>query len=502
VDLNNQGLEAMRLQDFAMASRLFAQACEKAPGEKGFWNNLLIATRKVKGNEIEAVKVAHQIVALDPGDAQAPYVAGLVYLNDLKRPAEAIPYLDYSLRVNPGDAGVALALANALEQAGYSDDAFEVLEKYARKTSADPYPLYLLGLQYLERKDYNAAIATLASARKLDNKGYSHDAYIRARYFAGQLDGLEQECRDVLRRFPEVLNRQSLERILLSLQAGDFRLVETISVKLSAASSIEKLDFLVKPVPDSRNHQHVDLLSAEFTSRGKSIPASIDTREAGRLRISVPREALAPEFFLTLVSRIRTQAMLGSRITADDQPEPDINSLMRDPMLNLDHPLLTALAERIARLPGNYVQNAVKAVSDGLRYRENYEDFSVEWALTNPDNCDCTEYSRLVAALCLKKGIAARVATGYLIKHELIDKDTSVGHAWCEVYFKGKGWVPIDPTLQANMHWAYFGNLLSDQILFDYINSHKRTRISIDFISNRPDLQVNLGNSYRISYWK
>lgn len=501
VELNNQGLEAMRGNDFVLASRLFAQACGKVPGEKGFWSNRLIAARRCKGLEDEAIRIAGHIMGLSPDDYQAPYIAGLLYLNELKQPIKAIPYLDYALRVSSEDPAVAMALATALEQCGFSDDAFEVLKKYAHRTPEDPYPMYLLGLQYLERRDYNAAIRAMSSAKASDDKGFAHEAWIRARYFAGQLDGLEHDCREVLRRFPEIMNRQSLERILISLQPGDFRMVETIVIRLSAPSTIEKLDFLIKPVPDSRNHQQVNLISAEFLSRDKLIKASIDTREAGRLRIGVPREALAPEFSLKLTSRIITQAMLGSRVSSSDLVAPDIKALMLDPMLSMDHPFLNALVERINSMPGNFVQNAAQAVSDGLTYKENFEDNSVEWALTNLDNCDCTEYSRLLAALCLKKGIPARVATGYLIKQELIDTETSVGHAWCEVFFKGKGWVPIDVTLQANMQWAYFGNLLSDQILFDYMNSHKRTRISIDFVSNRPDLQVNLSNSYRISYW-
>lgn len=501
VELNNQGLEAMRGNDFVLARTLFTQACSKVPGEKGFWNNRLIATRRCQGLEDEAIRIAGHIMGLSPNDYQAPYIAGLIYLNELKQPIKAIPYLDYALRFSSEDPGVAMALAAALEQSGFSDDAFEVLIKYAHRTPEDPYPMYLLGLQYLERRDYNAAIRALNSARSSDDKGFAHDAWIRARYFAGQLDGLERDCREVLQRFPEILNRASLERILLSLQPGDFRMIETIVIKLSAPSTIEKLDFLIKPVPDSRNHQQVSLISAEFLSRDKTIQAAIDTREAGRLRIAVPREALAPEFALKLTSRIITQAMLGSRVSSSDLAAPDINALMLDPMLSMDHPFLNMLAEKISSMPGNFVQNAAQAVSDGLTYKENFEDNSVEWALANLDNCDCTEFSRLLAALCLKKGIPARVATGYLIKQELINTDTSVGHAWCEVFFKGKGWVPVDATLQANMQWAYFGNLLSDQILFDYMNSHKRTRISIDFVSNRPDLQVNLSNSYRISYW-
>lgn len=501
VDLNNQGLAAMQRNDFITAAGLFAQACQKAPNEKGFWNNRLIALRRAKGNEQNAIQIARQILSITPDNSQAAYIAGLIYLNELQKPAEAVPYLHYALTRAADDVSIALALATALDQAGYIDDAFDVLKNYAHRTPSDPYPQYLLGLQYLERKDYNSAIRALDSARQNDDKGYAHDAWIRARYFAGQLDGLAHDCQQVLNRFPGIMNRQSLERILLSLQPGDFKMIETIQVRLSMPSSLEKLDFLVRPVPDSKNHQHVDLISAEFLARDRRIKADLNAKENGRLRIPVPKAALAPEFSLVMVSRIKTQPMLGSRMNASSDAPPDIKKLQLDPMLNLDNPILNMLAETIAQQPGNYVQNATRAVAAGLVYQENFEDHSVEWALNNPDKCDCTEYSRLLTALCLKKGIPARVATGFLIKQELIDRDTPVGHAWCEVYFKGKGWVPIDPTLQANMQWAYFGNLLSDQILFDYMNSDKRTRISVDFVSNRPDLQVKLTNTYRISYW-
>jgi hypothetical protein len=335
---------------------------------------------------------------------------------------------------------------------------------------------------------------------KFDDKGYAHDAWVRARYFAGQLEGLESECRAILRRFPGVMNRESLERILLSLQTGDFKLVETIGLNISAPSSLEKLDFLIKPVPDIKNHQSVSLVGAEFISRGRSFKANIDAKEGAKFRIGVAKEVLAPEFKLKLTYRIATTPLLGSQIPdAAGVAEPDIRALSQDELFSLGSPLLVALAARVESMPGNYVQNATIAVANGLKYKENFEDRSVEWAFANPDACDCTEFSRLLAALCLKKGIPARVTTGFLVKTEMIGKETSVGHAWCEVFFKGKGWVPIDPTLQSNMHWAYFGNLLSDQILFDYIGAEKRSRVSIDFTSTRPDLKVSLNNSYLLN---
>ncbi|MBU1107602.1 MAG: hypothetical protein KKB51_13105 [Candidatus Riflebacteria bacterium] len=501
VELNNKALELMRSKDYTHAVKLLSEACRKVPGEKGFWSNYLVALKNSKGREQDAINTARIVLAFDENDSQAAFMAGLIYLNELKRPELAIPYIEHALKVKSGDVGVATALATAFDQAGYADNAFEVLKQHAHLGGNDSYPLYMLGLQYLERQDYNPAIRAFNSARLVDQKGFAHDAWVRARYYAGQLDGLENDCREVLRQFPGVLNRQSLERILFSLRSGDFRLVETINASINAPSALDRLDFSVKKIPNMANHQQVELISSEFISRGRSFEARIDTSDAGKFKFSVPREVLAPEFALSLTYRIKTSAMLGSRMVSANVAVPDLRHLTQDVLFSLDHPFVAALSDRISQMPGNYVQNAATAVANGLKYSENFEDHPVEWALENPDRCDCTEFARLLAALCLKKGIPARIATGFLIKTELLNTDTSIGHAWCEVFFQGKGWVPIDPTLQSNMHWAYFGNLLSDQILFDYLNNDKRTRVSIDFVSTKPDLKVNLNNSYRISQW-
>ncbi|KAF1082158.1 MAG: hypothetical protein GQF41_1798 [Candidatus Rifleibacterium amylolyticum] len=500
VELNNQALDAMNGKDYARATRLLAEACRLVPGEKGFWSNYLVALKNSKGREKDVINTARIVLAFTENDAQAAYIAGLAYLNDLKNPVKAIPYIEHALKVKPGDVSMATALASAFEQAGYKDDAFETLKANAHNAGNDPYPLYMLGLQYLERRDYNPAIRAFNSARAVDQKGFAHDAWVRARYYAGQLEGLENDCRAVLQQFPGVLNRQSLERILFSLEPGDFRLTETVNAAISMPSALDRLDFSVRQIPNLPEHQQVELVASEFVSRGSSFEASFIS-DSGKYKFSVPRDILRPELALRLTYRVRTMASLGSRMKSSSVATPDMRHLVQDPLLSLDSPMLEELSRRIATIPGNYVQNATIAVASGLKYSENYEDHSVEWAFANPDRCDCTEFARLLAALCLKKAIPARIATGFLIKTELINSDTSVGHAWCEVFFPGKGWVPIDPTLQSNMHWAYFGNLLSDQILFDYLNSDKRTRVSIDFVSSKPDLKVNLSNSYRISKW-
>ncbi|NCB39629.1 MAG: hypothetical protein EOM80_12775 [Erysipelotrichia bacterium] len=193
VELNNQGLQAMRVNDFVLAVELFAQACARVPGEVGFWNNRLLAARRIKGREEEVVQIAGHVLMLNQNQHQAPYIAGLLYLNELKQPL-AIPYLDYALRVSD-DSTAATILATAFDQCGFVDDAFETLRKRAHRTPSDPYSLYLLGLQYLERRDYYAAIRALNSLRSNDDKGFAHDAWVRALYFDGQLDGLEHDCR-------------------------------------------------------------------------------------------------------------------------------------------------------------------------------------------------------------------------------------------------------------------------------------------------------------------
>lgn len=503
VELNNQGLDAMRSNDFVGAARLFAAASNRAPSETGFLSNHLLALRRIKGREREAIEVARMLLGADRNNAQPAYVAGLIYLNELKDLEEAILYFRHAHEIDPDDADMGTALAHAYEQAGYNNDSFALLQKFANRAGDDPYPPYLLGLQHLERNDYNAAIAVFNSAKIYDNEGYVHDMLIRARYYAGQLSNLAAEARTVLNRFPDVANKESIERILFSLEPADFRFVETIRLTISKPSAIERLDFLVKPIPDVAAHQQTMIVSCMVLSRQKEFRLNTDERDSdGRYRISLPMKALAPEISLRLTYRIKTRPLLAIQRASDSMNRPDIKSLMADPLLSLDNPALESLANHLVRMPGSYVQNATKAVADGLLYKENYEDYSVEWALANPDMGDCTEYSRLLVALCLKKGIPARMVTGFLVKPELMNKPTPVGHAWTEVFFDRRGWVPIDATLQQSMHWAYFGNLLSDQILFDKYNGQNKPRVSIDFVSSQPDVSADLSNSYVISKWK
>ena len=88
---------------------------------------------------------------------------------------------------------------------------------------------------------------------------------------------------------------------------------------------------------------------------------------------------------------------------------------------------------------------------------------------------DCTEYSDLFVAICRAKNIPARVVTGYTVRDEV----NRAKHNWAEVYMKGCGWVPIDPTRgdaggiafrdrafgRMNPVYIYFSHIRNDKVL-------------------------------------
>jgi hypothetical protein len=303
-----------------------------------------------------------------------------------------------------------------------------------------------------------------------------------------------------LSRYPNILNRQSLEKIAFCLGTRRYRLVETITVQVGNPSALRKLDFLIRMPPQMPGFQKVLLERAVLLADGREAEIQPSEPDAdGRVRFRGVEGLRGPTVKLRMSYDIERRPWLGSRGPFQPAPEPDIEELKRDPRLSLDNPVLEAIDRRLRSMDGNFLQNAFLAVGQGLAYRENFEDKDVNWALANPDTCDCTEYAWLLTALCLKRGLPARVMTGFLVKSELVGRETNVGHAWVDVYFKGKGWVPADPTLGATMQWAYFGNLLSDQIMFDHFDPSRKARVSIDFTSTQATVPVTIGNSYLIT---
>ncbi|RCK80579.1 MAG: hypothetical protein OZSIB_2892 [Candidatus Ozemobacter sibiricus] len=498
VHLNNQGVDALQAGRADQAVSLFEQGAQLNPGEVGLWKNLLAAQRQAERPPREIIQTALRIMAMDPAEGMAPYAAGMAYLDQLKSPREALPFLAEAVRRQPNEPRFATALASAWDKAGFPDQALAILKEKAAEVGDDPYPLYLLGNLLVARGEFPAAVRALRSAKAKDTEGYAHDAYLRARFAAGDLVGLDQETADALRRFPRILNRASLERILFSLQPHEYDFVEEVRVQIANPADIRTFHFVLRFPPDVPDHQKVQVKAAEIETRGRRTAVTWTGPDADG-RFSFPcTESPGATVILRVQYRLQVVPWLGQRGPFRPTAPPDLERLRADPKLSLADPRLERLLQRLAREPGNFLQNAYRAVGRGLSYRENFEDRSVAWALDHPDQCDCTEFARLLAALALKRGIPTRVITGFLVKEEFLRSETNVGHAWCEVHFRDKGWVPVDPTLGVTLDWAYFGNLLSDQIVFDYEEEGRKSRIGVDFVSTTSDVGVKISNTYRV----
>ncbi len=498
VRLNNQGVAALEAGDAARAASLFERALAANPHEVGIWKNLLAAQRKDGRFPREIVRTSLQVMAMDAADAMAPYAAGMAMLDKLGQPRAALAFLDEAARRQPDDTRFAVALANAWNKAGFPDQALAILREKAPEVRDDPYPLYLLGTLLTDRKEFAAAQRALQSAMALDREGFAHDAYIRARFAGGGLDGLAQECEAALRRFPGIINRASLERIRFCLVPHEYEFTDQVNVQIANPSDIRSFHFLLRFPPEVPHHQSVQVLGAEIESQGRVTAVTGAGPDAdGRHSFECPAPP-GNQVTLRVRYRLSVTPWLGSRGPFLPAAAPDLERLKADEKLSLADGRLDQVFRRLSRESGNFLQNAFLAVGRGLSYHENFEDQSVQWALENPDACDCTEFARLLAALCLKRGIPTRVVTGFLVKEEFLRGETNIGHAWCEVFFRDKGWIPVDPTLGVNLDWAYFGNLLSDQIVFDHQSEGRKTRMGVDFTSTSSDVRVRIDNTYRV----
>ncbi|MDD3001105.1 MAG: transglutaminase domain-containing protein [Candidatus Riflebacteria bacterium] len=502
VDLNRQAIEAMRNRNYEFAEKLLQKACGIMPSEKTFWNNRLIALNNIKNRELDAIKAGLVMMNFEPDNYKYAYNIGITYMN-LKQYEKAAAYFYHSKSIEPKNPDIILSFVKALESlGGYEEEILSVL-KESVYTDNTGYLSYLLGLIYLDKKEYNHAIKAFDNAKNLDKKGFAHYAYIRARFLAGKHENLAFICKETITAFPNDQNKIAAMKIFRSLTPGDYKFIETINIDIKNASKLGDLELFYRDIPNIENHQKAELISAELISRGIVEPVLFaDEPGAEAKKIVVSRKMLSPRIQLKIVHRIKTVATFNARIE-DVKFSKNINDLSADERLSFNDKNLNRLYERIGAQPGNYIQNALIAIGRGLEYRENGVEFPVEWIFSNRSISDCTEYSMLLIALALKKGYPARMANGFLITTDNLDKETQIGHAWCEIYYDNKGWVPIDPTLFEKMDWAYFGNMLSDQILFGYMDSQfnaSRLKASYSTAKNS-GVQIDMSNSYKISDW-
>ena len=117
-------------------------------------------------------------------------------------------------------------------------------------------------------------------------------------------------------------------------------------------------------------------------------------------------------------------------------------------------------------------------VGDLPGYVETEGDF-VNYFILEKREGYCVHYATLFCLLARYLGYPARVVQGYKVHAEMKIPATVTngnGHAWPEVYFKGKGWIPFEPTPgmyeERSSGWAVKSGRLTNTDYFHQTRSY------------------------------
>ncbi len=134
---NNRGVGLMGRFDYAPAREAFAALVEAHPEDTDLAVNLAIATlnRQQEGDEAAALTLVETVIARDPGQLRAQYVAGLLRLY-LSSPAGAVAHFRAVAEGDSTDAYAAYYLGQCLAQQG---DQGQALAWYRKALTLDPY---------------------------------------------------------------------------------------------------------------------------------------------------------------------------------------------------------------------------------------------------------------------------------------------------------------------------------------------------------------------------
>ena len=142
------------------------------------------------------------------------------------------------------------------------------------------------------------------------------------------------------------------------------------------------------------------------------------------------------------ITRERPQALVPRYLTIQQQsPRFNYPELQPEPLLEVKHPEIVALAQRLAgssREPGVVAQRINTWVHDSLR-KEISIGIPSALQVLRARKGDCNEHAQLFVALARAAGVPARVASGLTY----VDGKFYY-HAWPEVLLRG--WVAVDPT--------------------------------------------------------
>ena len=191
-----------------------------------------------------------------------------------------------------------------------------------------------------------------------------------------------------------------------------------------------------------------------------AVPFDLDlsyARSTRRLRLKVsgvPATALAHEPPLQVIEKDEVAIEVPSLESLPDLPLASSDEALapyvgRDPFLMIDH--------------GEIVEQS-RSVLAGIEDRKKAVDALNRWVYDALDKVptvgipnalevlrvrqgDCNEHTALFVALARAAGIPSRVVAGLVYSDRITAEGAFFYHAWPEVFFGEKGWVPVDPTL-------------------------------------------------------
>ena len=108
---------------------------------------------------------------------------------------------------------------------------------------------------------------------------------------------------------------------------------------------------------------------------------------------------------------------------------------------------ISANDENVIEKVISFIRNAATYNLGFKRYPDNVNH--VTYFLLTAKEGVCEQYASAATLMFRALGIPARYVTGYMVEaraNQWTEIDTSIGHAWVEVYVDGIGWIPVEVT--------------------------------------------------------
>jgi len=224
-----------------------------------------------------------------------------------------------------------------------------------------------------------------------------------------------------------------------------------------------------------------------FTDMGNQFVHTIDVFPPARVLekaernmvalMKVPELSSGESFSPSVVLRIDTTTR---DWLMESQPTPDnVIARIRGTYSGIqrywetDDPAVQELSGSIAEKSDgdeSYARLAVRAVRERVKLKTNLDDRRGAARAAREKEGDCDEHADLFIALTR----AVRIPSRRVVGHYLRSGPNPEPHAWCEVFLRNRGWVPVDPALN------HFGMLTESYF----------SRVREGLVSERPTIQL------------